>query len=239
VAPPAPARTTRTPTGHAGGPRQRGGEGGEPGRGVRRDVLGARLARLGVDLGGRAAARRLELGGARLARDADPVDLRRGARPVADHLDHQVAHRAGDALRDRPRAVPGRGVPGAGTRPVEVERRQGAQPAAGDRGRHVGHLQRRGLQAALADRARADRQVVADLAGGGQRGRCGARDRRGRVEAERLRRGHEPLRAELGAHGAKTELHDSAKACASVPPQLSPFAFWISTPSSVAAVCTG
>ena len=39
--------------------------------------------------------------------------------------------------------------------------------------------------------------------------------------------------------GAKTLLHDSAKECISVPPHDSPLAFWISTPSSLVAVCAG
>src|SRR3954454_15927292 len=43
----------------------------------------------------------------------------------------------------------------------------------------------------------------------------------------------------LAPSGAKTELHDSAKDSASVPPHDSPLAFCSSTPSSVAAVLTG
>ena len=43
----------------------------------------------------------------------------------------------------------------------------------------------------------------------------------------------------LAPSGAKTELQESAKDCRSVPPQDSPWAFWSSTPSIVAAVWTG
>ena len=39
--------------------------------------------------------------------------------------------------------------------------------------------------------------------------------------------------------GAKTELHDSANAASSVPPQASPLAFCNATPSSVASVWIG
>ena len=44
---------------------------------------------------------------------------------------------------------------------------RGAHAAGADRGRHERHLQRRGQHLALADGRRADREVVADLGGGG------------------------------------------------------------------------
>src|SRR6201999_3700975 len=82
---------------------------------------------------------------------------------------------------------------------VLEQRRLVADAVLADRRRDERHLQRRRLHLALADRRRADRQIVADL--------VRRRDRRGRlaredrvlVEAELLRGGDEVLRAQLRA----------------------------------------
>ena len=62
----------------------------------------------------------------------------------------------------------------------------------------VGHLERAGLDLALADRRGADREVAADRARGRDRGLGRAGDRGLLVEAEALGHGHQPLAAELG-----------------------------------------
>ena len=87
---------------------------------------------------------------------------------------------------------------------VGLERRHRPPAAHRDRGGDVGHLERGGLDHALADRGRADREVVSDLARGRDRALGGARDRRGLVEAEPLGDGDQPLAAELGARAART-----------------------------------
>ena len=96
--------------------------------------------------------------------------------------------RPGDAAGASPAAPPG-----------SVRRSRGRRPRSPIVPRHDGHLQRRRLQPALADRGRAHGEVVADLVRRGDRRGRGARDPRRGVEPEVLGRGHEPLGAELRA----------------------------------------
>ena len=110
----------------------------------------------------------------------------------------------------------------------------GREPAARDRRRDRPPSERRRLHEALPDRARADGEVVAD--------RVGARDRALGDDRERPAAALNPkplgvldqalARRACAPIGAKTELHDSAKACSSVPPQTSSPAFASLTPDS-------
>ena len=122
------------------------------------------------DLGRRLVLdRRAQLGGAGLARDLDVGQRGRAAGAVGDHGPHVALDRL------RRGGADGAGLDGV----VALEQRGGGPQAVGaDRRRDERHLQRRGEHLALADRRRADREVVADLAGGGEGRARGARQAR-------------------------------------------------------------
>ena len=113
---------------------------------------------------------------------------------ATDDGEHEALHGARH-LRARGAHGVGRAAMGG----VVVERQVRPAPAQADGRSDRRHLQRRGLHAALADRRRADGQVVADLAGGRDGALGRPRDVRRCVEAEALGGGDEALRAELGA----------------------------------------
>ena len=171
---------------------------------------------------------RAQLRGARLARDvARPRSRRpcpcRPGRPRACSAVTSLAVRS-ETARVRSPCSP------------RSEHRAHAHAVVGDRRGDLGHPQRRGGDLALADRARADREVVADLAGRRDRRRAARRrSRRGSLKPKRLGRLDEPLRAELGAQGREDGVAGvRRRPLRSVPPQDSPLAFSSSTPERVA-----
>ena len=144
-----------------GAPPARRRVGREPGVGVGRVVGRLRRARpSGFAGSGSQRVVVLQLGGAGLAGDR----ARRGSPPpspvpVADDGEHQPL----DGARG-PRAASRAPCGDLRGRGVEVERRAAGAAAPADRRGDDRHLQRGRLHAALADRRRADREVVADLA---------------------------------------------------------------------------
>ena len=165
--------TSSTPTATRGETLPPGAKADEPRVGVRGRPPGRRAggdspsARIGLARCAR------ELGGAGLAGDATPAIAAAVPVPLADDRDH---HRS--TVRAT-RGLVARVCCGAAVRAVSsVEARAAA--AQGDRRGHHRHLQRGGLHAALADRRRADREVIADLvrpAGSCSRPRRGRRGR--------------------------------------------------------------
>ena len=144
VAPPAPWLGNSAPTTIRGAPDR--GVADEPGVG---QLVGVRDARAGGGGGVR------ELGGAGLAGHRDA----RRSRPRCRSRTRPPRPSSAGPRRRRGRLVT---CTNCG-RLVGLERRHRAPAAHRDRRRHVGHLERGGLDLALADRRGADREVVADL----------------------------------------------------------------------------
>ena len=225
ASPPAPAATSSTPTATAAAARRR------VGRRTRRPCPVGSLAWSSGGALGRLGSGTQFLVVRSSAVPVLPATSRRGSPPPCRCRRATTA----SIIRATSRATRGSRVARAARAASSRASGCGRRPRMRDRRRDRRHLQRRRLHAALADRRGADGEVVADLAG--RRDRALGRARRssgGSLKPKRSATSTSRSAPSCAPSGAKTELHDWAKEATSVPPQSSPLAFSISTPSSVA-----
>ena len=208
-----------------------GREGGEPGVGVGRCPPPAAAAP-GPRAGRVLADRRAQLGGAGLAGHRDARDRGADAGAAGDHGAHGAPHEAGDARL-------GSRAPAAASVALE-QRRARALPALADRRRDLSAICS-GVVSTLpwpiAVEPTARSSPISPAAGIVERAAPASFG--SSLKPKRSAAATSRSAPSLAPSGAKTELQESANDVVSEPPHASPLAFSSSTPSSVAAVCTG